>query len=71
MFLHSYCFYVTYHGKVKRHFGVRIFGVGISALTGDRVKDDDNFAIKEYLLLCNHAPDFEDFSVVTSQRRRP
>ena len=33
-----------------------------SALTGKRVKVDDDSAIKEHLLFCNHAPDFEDFS---------
>ena len=39
---------------------------GISALTGKRVKGDVNFAIKEHLLFCNHAPDFEDLSVLTT-----
>ena len=28
---------------------------------GRRVKGDDDFAIKEHLLFCNHAFDFEDF----------
>ena len=37
--------------------------LGISALTGKRVKGDDNSVITEHLLLCNHAPDFEDFSI--------
>ena len=36
--------------------------MGISALTGKRGKGDDDSAIKEHLLLCNHTPDFEDFS---------
>ena len=31
-----------------------------------RVKGDDDSAIKEYLLFCNHAPDFEDFSIFTT-----
>ena len=35
----------------------------ISALTGKRVKGDDDSAIKKHLLLCNHAPDFENFSI--------
>ena len=37
--------------------------LGISALTGKRVKDDNDFAIKEHLLCCNHASDFEDFLI--------
>ena len=32
--------------------------LGISALTGKRVKGDDDSAIKEHLLFCNHTPDF-------------
>ena len=38
--------------------------LGISALTGKRMKGDDDFAIKEHLLFCNHKPDFEDFSIL-------
>ena len=40
--------------------------LGISAFTGKRVKGDDDSAIKEHLSSCNHAPDFEDFSIFTS-----
>ena len=35
--------------------------LGISALTEKRVKGDDDSTIKEHLLFCNHAPNFEDF----------
>ena len=38
--------------------------LGISALTGKRVKGDDDSAFKEHLLFCNQAPDFEDFSIL-------
>ena len=52
----------AYYGKTKRHFKVRMCEhLGISALTGKRVKGDDNSAIKEHLLFCNQAPDFEEF----------
>ena len=37
-----------------------------SALTGERVKGDDNFAIKEHLLFCSHTLDFEDFSILAT-----
>ena len=40
--------------------------LGILKLTKKRVKGDDDSAIKEHLLFCDHAPDFEDFSVLTS-----
>ena len=57
----------TYYGKTKRHFKVRMCEhLGISALTGKRVKGDDDSAIKEHLLFCNHTPEFEDFSILTS-----
>ena len=57
----------TYYDKTKRHFKVRMCEhLGISALTGKRVKGDDDSAIKEHLLFCNHTPEFEDFSILAS-----
>ena len=57
----------TYYGKTKCHFKVRMYEhLGISALTGKTVKGDDDSTIKEYLLFCNHAPDFEDFSILAT-----
>ena len=35
----------------------------ISALTEKRVKGDDDSAMKEHLLFCNHNADFEDFLI--------
>ena len=53
--------------KTKRHFKVRMCEqLGISALTGKRVKGDDDSAIKEHLLFCNPTPDFEDFSILAT-----
>ena len=50
-----------------RHFKVRMCErLEIFALTGQRVKGDDDSAIKEHLLFCNHAPDFEGFSIPTT-----
>ena len=57
----------TYYGKTKCHFKVRICEhLGISELTGKRVKDNDDSAIREHFLFCNHTPDFEDFSVLAA-----
>ena len=38
----------------------------ISALTGKRVRGDDDSAIKERLLFCNHTPDFRYFSILAT-----
>ena len=38
----------------------------ISALTRKRVKGDDDSAIKEHLLFCNHTTDFENFSILAT-----
>ena len=40
--------------------------LGISALTGKKVKEDDHSAIKEHLSFYNHRPDFEDFSILAT-----
>ena len=57
----------TYYSITKRHFKVSMCEhMGISALTGKRVKNDDDSAIKEHLLFCNHAPDFEAFSILAN-----
>ena len=34
--------------------------------TWERVKDDDDSAIKDHVLCCSHAPDFEDFSILAT-----
>ena len=43
--------------------------MGISAITENRVKANDDYAIKENFLFCNHTPDFEDFSIFKQQQR--
>ena len=39
---------------------------GISTLTWKRTKGDDGSTIKEHLLFYSHSPDFEDFSILTT-----
>ena len=41
--------------------------MGTFALTGKKAKGDNDSAIKEHLLFCNHSPDFEDFSFLTTK----
>ena len=56
----------NYYGKNKHHFKVRMCEhLGISAFTGKRDGGDDDFATN-HLLFCNHAPDFEDFSILAT-----
>ena len=40
--------------------------LGVSALIGKRVKRDNNSAIKEHNLFCNHSSGFDDFSILGS-----
>ena len=55
----------TYYSKTKRHFKVKMCEqLGVSALTGNRVKGDNDSAIKEHNLFCNHSSGFGDFSIV-------
>ena len=35
-----------------------------SALSGKRVKGDNDYTIKEHHLLCNHSSGFDDFSIL-------
>ena len=57
----------THYGKTRRHFEARMCGhFGISALTGKRVKGDDDSTIKEHHLFCNLTTDFEDFSILAT-----
>ena len=67
-FQHGSC-NANYYGKTKRHFKVRMCQyLGISALTGKRIKGDADSAIKEHFLFCNHTPDFEDFSILAANK---
>ena len=60
-------FNATYYGKTKHHSKVRMCEhLGISAPTGKRVKGDDDSAIKDHFLFCNHTPDLEDFSILAT-----
>ena len=57
----------TYYGKTKCHFKVRMCEhLGVSALTGKRVKGDNDSAVKEHHLFCNHSSGFDDFSILAS-----
>ena len=40
--------------------------LGIFARTVKSVKGEDDSAIEEHPLFCNHTPDFEDFSILAT-----
>ena len=64
IFLHAGCIYefkhsgcnATYYRKTKRHFKLRMCEhLGVFVLTGKIVKGDDDYAINEHHLFCNHS----------------
>ena len=62
----SFCS-ATYYGKTKHHFKIRMCEhLGVSALTGKRVKGDNDSAIKEHHLFCNYSSGFDDFCILTT-----
>ena len=74
VFLHSGIVYknkyngsnATYYGKTKCHFKVQMCEhLWDSALTGKRLNEDNNSAIKEHLF-CHHASGFYNFSILAS-----
>ena len=57
----------SYYGECVRHLNVRIGEqIGISSLTKKKVKLKGS-PVSDDFLLCNHAPSFENFSVLTKE----
>ena len=57
----------TYYGITMLYFKVRMCEqLGVSAVTGKIVKGDNNSAIKEYNLFCNHSSSLDNFSILAS-----
>ena len=62
--------YECYYGKCARHFNLRIREhIRISPLAKKRVKPEGS-AVSDHLLLSNHSPFFESFSVPTKENRK-
>ena len=60
----------SYYGECIRHLNVRIGEhIGISSLTKKKVKPKGS-AVSNHLLLCNHSPSFENFSVLTKENKK-
>ena len=60
----------SYYGECVRHLNVRTGEhIGTSLLTRKKVKPKGS-AIRNDLLLCNHSPSFENFSVLTKENEK-
>ena len=58
------------NGECVRHLNVRIGEhIGISPLTKKKVKPKGS-AVSDHLLLSNHSPSFENFSVLTKENKK-
>ena len=61
--------FISYYGECVRHLNLRIGEhIGISSLNKKKVKLKGS-AVSDHLLLCNHSPSFESFSVLTKENR--
>ena len=59
----------SYYGECIRHLDVRIGEhIRISLSTKKKAKPKGS-AVSDYLLLCNHSPFFENFSVLTKENK--
>ena len=59
----------SYYSECARHLNVKLGEhIGISPLTKNKVKPKDS-AVSDHLLLCNHSPSFENFSVLTKENK--
>ena len=59
----------SYYGECVRYLNVRIGEhIRISSLTRKKVKTKGS-TVSDHLLLCNHSPSFENFSVLTKENK--
>ena len=62
---------VTYYGKTFRHFYTRAAEhMGISNLTGKRLKTVMQSAISDHLLQCNCTINFDDFDILATESNK-
>ena len=62
---------VTYYGKTFRHFYTRAAEhMGISNLTGKRLKNVKHSAISDHLLQCNCTINFDNFDILAAESNK-
>ena len=60
----------SYYGECVRHLNITTGEhIGTSPLTKKKVKFKGS-AVSDHLLLCNHSPSFEHFSVLTKENKK-
>ena len=61
----------SYYGESIRHLDIRSGEhIGVSLLTGKKVKPSNNSAICDHLLHCNFLPSFGNFSVLAHENKK-
>ena len=61
----------SYYGESIRHLHIRSGEhIGVSPLTGKKVKPSNNSAICDHLLHCNFVPSFDNFSVLAYENKK-
>ena len=61
----------SYYGESIRHLDIRSGEhIGMSHLTGKKVKPSKNSAIYDHLLNCNFVPSFENFSILAHEKKK-
>ena len=65
------CCNATYYGESERHFFVRASEhLGMTPLTGKRVKNPKKSAILDHTLLKDHDASFEDFAILLKENNK-
>ena len=65
------CSNATYYGESERHFFVRASKhLGITPLTGKRVRKPRKSAIFDHILLNGHDASFQDFTILLKEKNR-
>ena len=61
----------SYIGETDRHLKVRSGEhIGISPLTFNKVKPSAESSVRDHLLLCDHSPSFDDFTILTHGKNK-
>ena len=61
----------AYYGKTYHHFFTRAAEhMGISNLTGTRLKSVKQSAVYDYLLECSYSKDFDHFDILASETNK-
>ena len=65
------CSNATYYGESERHFFVRAYEhLGMTPLTGKRVRKPKKSAIFDHILLNGHDASFQDFMILLKENNR-